>query len=127
MEAIIEETFKDVEFDFFDENKLIQSVIGNRVPKKNIRHIIKEFFRIQCIFIMTFLSDKLDKETNDKLLESANQMIQEQIIPVQVEPALKELVNSLVLDEIKNKKNFGLMSMIIQLTRHYAEKFEEYF
>ncbi len=127
MEAIIEETFKDVDFDFFDENKLIQSVIGHRVPKKNIRSIIKEFFRIQCIFIMTFLSDKSDKETNDKLLESANQMIQEEITPQQVEPALKELVNSLVLDEIKNKKNFGLMSMIIQLTRHYAEKFEEYF
>ena len=76
---------------------------------------------------MTFLSDLSDKETNDKLLEYANKMIQEEITPEQVEPELKELVNSLVLDEIKNKKNFRLMSMSIQLTRHYAEKFEAYF
>jgi len=123
----IEETFKDVEFDFFDENKLRQSIIGVRVPKQNMDSVIREFFRIQCMILMTILSDLTDKATSDKLLESTNKIMQEELTPEQVEPELKALVNALVLDEIKNKKNFRLMVMSIQLTMYYSEKFEEYF
>jgi hypothetical protein len=123
----IEETFKNVELDFFDENKLRQSIIGTRLPKQNMDSIIREFFRVQCMILMAFLSEFTDEETSNKLLESSNRIIREEITPEQVEPELKALVNAIVLDEIKNKKNRRLMAMSIQLTMHYAQKFEEYF